>query len=99
MHVPGLQVVVPSNPADAKGLFKTAVRTPDPVLFFEYKRIYTMKGEVPDGDFTIPIGLADVKREGEDATIIAVGPMVEKSLQAAVALEDDGWDVEVVDPR
>ena len=95
MHVPGLQVVVPSNPADAKGLFKTAVRTPDPVLFFEYKRIYTMKGEVPDGDYTIPIGLADVKREGEDATIIAVGPMVEKSLQAAVALEDDGWDVEI----
>ncbi len=99
MHVPGLQVVVPSNPADAKGLFKTAVRAPDPVLFFEYKRIYTMKGEVPDEEYTIPIGLADVKREGEDATIIAVGPMVEKSLQAAVALEDDGWDVEVVDPR
>ena len=99
MHVPGLQVVVPSNPADAKGLFKTAIRTPDPVLFFEYKRIYTMKGEVPDEEYTIPIGLADVKREGEDATVIAVGPMVEKSLQAAVALEDDGWDVEVVDPR
>jgi len=58
-----------------------------------------MKGEVPDEEYTIPIGLADVKREGEDATIIAVGPMVEKSLQAAVALEDEGWDVEVVDPR
>ncbi|GIT53148.1 MAG: hypothetical protein Ct9H300mP16_03080 [Pseudomonadota bacterium] len=95
MHVPGLKVWCRQS-GDAKGLFKPAVRTPDPVLFFEYKRIYPMKGEVPDGDYTIPIGLADVKREGEDATIIAVGPMVEKSLQAAVALEDDGWDVEVV---
>ena len=82
MHVPGLQVVVPSNPADAKGLFKTAVRTPDPVLFFEYKRIYTMKGEVPDEEYTIPIGLADVKREGEDATIIAVGPVSYTHLRA-----------------
>ena len=64
MHVPGLQVVVPSTPADAKGLFKTAVRSPDPVMFFEYKRIYTSKGEVPEGDYTIPIGQAEVKREG-----------------------------------
>jgi len=99
MHVPGLQVVVPSTPADAKGLFKTAVRSPDPVMFFEYKRIYTSKGEVPEGDYTIPIGQADVKREGEDATVVAIGPMVQKSLEAAVLLEDDGYDIEVVDPR
>ena len=99
MHVPGLQVVVPSTPADAKGLFKTAVRSPDPVMFFEYKRIYTSKGEVPDGEYTIPIGQADIKREGEDATVVAIGPMVQKSLDAAVALEDDGYDIEVVDPR
>jgi len=99
MHVPGLQVVVPSTPADAKGLFKTAVRSPDPVMFFEYKRIYTSKGEVPEGDYTIPIGQADIKREGEDATVVAIGPMVQKSLEAAVLLEDDGYDIEVVDPR
>jgi pyruvate dehydrogenase E1 component beta subunit len=99
MHVPGLQVVVPSTPADAKGLFKTAIRSPDPVMFFEYKRIYTSKGEVPDGEHMVPIGLADIKREGEDATIVAVGPMVQKSLEAAITLEDDGYDVEVVDPR
>ena len=99
MHVPGLQVVVPSTPAAAKGLFKPAVRSPDPDMFFEYKRIYTSKGEVPDGDYTIPFGQADVKRQGEDATIVAIGPMVQKSLDAAVTLEDAGYDVEVVDPR
>ena len=99
MHVPGLQVVVPSTPGDAKGLLKTALRSPDPVLFFEYKRIYTSTGEVPEEDYTIPLGQADIKREGEDATIVAIGPMVQKSLEAAVLLEDDGYDVEVVDPR
>ncbi len=99
MHVPGLQVVVPSTPGDAKGLLKTAVRSPDPVLFFEYKRIYTSTGEVQEEDYTIPLGQADIKREGEDATIVAIGPMVQKSLEAAVLLEDDGYDVEVVDPR
>ena len=99
MHVPGLQVVVPSTPRDAKGLFKTAVRSPDPVLFFEYKRIYTAEGEVPDGECLIPFGEAEVKREGEDATVVAVGPMVGKALEASVILEDDGYDVEVVDPR
>ena len=67
-------------------------------MFFEYKRIYTSKGEVPDGEYTIPIGQADIKREGEDATVVAIGPMVQKSLDAAVALEDDGYDIEVVDP-
>lgn len=99
MHVPGVQVAVPSTPGDAKGLLKTAVRSPDPVLFFEYKRTYTWKGEVSEEDYTIPFGQADIKREGEDATIVAVGPMVQKSLEAAVLLEDEGYDMEVVDPR
>ena len=99
MHVPGLHVVVPSTPHDAKGLFKSAVRSPDPVLFFEYKRIYTFKGDVPEEDYTIPIGKADVKREGDDVTVVSIGPMVQKSIEAAVALEDDGYDVEIVDPR
>ena len=99
MHVPGLQVVVPSTPADVKGLFKTAVRSPDPVMFFEYKRIYTDEGEVPEGDYAIPFGQADIKRAGEDVTVVAIGPMVAKALDAGVRLEDDGWDIEVVDPR
>ena len=99
MHVPGLQVVVPSTPKDAKGLLKTAVRSPDPVLFFEYKRIYTAEGEVPDEEYLIPFGEAETKREGEDVTVVAVGPMVGKALEAGVILEDDGYDIEVVDPR
>ncbi|MCE2492271.1 MAG: alpha-ketoacid dehydrogenase subunit beta [Alphaproteobacteria bacterium] len=99
MHVPGLQVVVPSTPKDAKGLLKTAVRSPDPVLFFEYKRIYTAEGEVPDEEYLIPFGEAETKREGEDVTVVAVGPMVGKALKAGVILEDDGYDIEVVDPR
>jgi pyruvate dehydrogenase E1 component beta subunit len=99
MHVPGLQVIVPSTPGDAKGLLKSAIRSSDPVLFFEYKRIYTSRGEVPDGEYTIPFGQAKICREGEDATVVAIGPMVQKSLEAAVLLEDDGYDVEVVDAR
>jgi pyruvate/2-oxoglutarate/acetoin dehydrogenase E1 component len=99
MHVPGLQVVVPSTPRDAKGLMKTAVRSPDPVLFFEYNRLYTTEGEVPEEEYTIPIGKADIKRDGEDVTVIAVGTMVAKALDAGVRLEDDGYDIEVVDPR
>ena len=99
MHVPGLQVVVPSTPKDAKGLLKTAVRSPDPILFFEYKRIYTAEGEVPDEEYLIPFGEAETKREGEDVTVVAVGPMVGKALEAGVILEDDGYDIEIVDPR
>jgi pyruvate dehydrogenase E1 component beta subunit len=99
MHVPGLQVVVPSTPYDAKGLMKTALRGKDPVLFIEYKRLYTMEGEVPEGEYAIPFGQADVKREGKDVTIVASGPMVGKALEAANTLAQDGIEVEVIDPR
>ncbi|MEE8305185.1 MAG: alpha-ketoacid dehydrogenase subunit beta [Candidatus Tectomicrobia bacterium] len=99
MHVPGLQVVVPSTPYDAKGLMKTALRGKDPVLFFEYKRLYTVEGDVPEDDYTVPFGQADVKRQGNDVTIVATGPMVGKALEAANTLVQDNIDVEVVDTR
>jgi pyruvate dehydrogenase E1 component beta subunit len=99
VHVPGLQVVVPSTPYDAKGLMKTALRGKDPVLYIEYKRLYTTEGEVPEGDYTIPFGQADVKRQGKDVTIVATGPMVGKALEAAGGLAQEGIDVEVVDVR
>jgi pyruvate dehydrogenase E1 component beta subunit len=99
MHVPGLQVVVPSTPYDAKGLLKTALRGKDPVLFMEYKRLYANEGDVPDGDYTIPFGQADIKRQGSDVTIVATGAMVVKALEAADLLAAEGIDVEVVDTR
>jgi pyruvate/2-oxoglutarate/acetoin dehydrogenase E1 component len=99
MHVPGLQVVIPSTPYDAKGLMKTALRGKDPVIFIEYKRLYTAEGEVPESDYTIPFGQADVKRQGRDLTIVATGPMVSKALEAADTLSRDGIEVEVVDVR
>ncbi len=99
LHVPGLQVVVPSTAYDAKGLLKTALRGKDPVLFMEYKRLYTNESEVPDEDYAIPFGQADVKREGRDVTIVATGPMVPKALEAADLLAPEGIDVEVVDTR
>lgn len=98
-HVPGLQVVVPSTPYDAKGLMKSALRGKDPVLFIEYKRLYMNEGEVPEGDYTIPFGQADIKRVGSDVTIVATGPMVVKALEAADVLSQEGVEVEVVDPR
>jgi acetoin:2,6-dichlorophenolindophenol oxidoreductase subunit beta len=98
-HVPGLQVAVPSTAYDAKGLMKSALRGRDPVIFIEYKRLYTDEGEVPEGDYTIPFGQADVKRQGRDATIVATGPMVGKALEAAQTLSQEGIEVEVVDPR
>jgi acetoin:2,6-dichlorophenolindophenol oxidoreductase subunit beta len=98
-HVPGLQVAVPSTAYDAKGLMKSALRGRDPVMFIEYKRLYTDEGEVPEGDYTIPFGQADVKRQGRDATIVATGPMVGKALEAAQTLSQEGIEVEVVDPR
>jgi pyruvate dehydrogenase E1 component beta subunit len=99
MHVPGLYVAVPSTPYDAKGLLKSAVRGNNPVMFCEHKLLYPIEGEVPEEEYTIPFGLADVKREGEDATIVATLYMVHKALEAAKTLESEGISVEVVDPR
>jgi pyruvate dehydrogenase E1 component beta subunit len=98
-HVPGLKVCLPSTPADAKGLLKSAIRDDNPVVIFEDKMMYTVKGLVPDGEHIVPIGLADVKREGDDLTIIATSSMVQVALLAADELEGDGVSVEVVDPR
>ncbi len=99
-HFPGLKVVMPSTAADAKGLLKSAIRDDDPVIFMEQERMYGMKGEVPDDpDFTIPLGVADIKREGTDATIVARSLTVPLALKAAEELEKEGVSVEVVDPR
>ncbi|HEY8203970.1 MAG TPA: pyruvate dehydrogenase complex E1 component subunit beta [Pyrinomonadaceae bacterium] len=99
-YFPGLKVVMPSTPADAKGLLKSAIRDDDPVIFIEQERMYGMKGEVPEeDDFTIPLGVAEVKREGTDATIIARSLMVPAALKAAEELEKDGISCEVIDPR
>src|SRR5690349_21645654 len=99
-HVPGLKVALPSTPADAKGLWKSAIRDDNPVVVIEDKMDYTVKGEVPgDDDFTIPFGVVDVKREGEDVTVIATSSMVRVAEAAADLLVADGISVEVVDPR
>jgi len=100
-HQPGLHVVAPSTPYDAKGLLKSAIRSDDPVIFLEHKRTYRLvRGEVPDQEYTLPIGVADVKREGSDLTIITFGLMVHYSLEAAnMVAESDGIDVEIVDLR
>jgi 2-oxoisovalerate dehydrogenase E1 component beta subunit len=100
-HVPGLKVVVPATPYDAKGMLRAAVRDPDPVLFLEHKKTYRLiKGEVPDEDYEVPLGKADVKREGDDLTVIAYGLMLHYCLEAAAKLkESDDLNVEVVDVR
>lgn len=98
-HVPGLKVCMPATPADAKGLYKSAIRDDNPVIVFEDKMNFTTKGLVPDGDWTIPLGVADVKREGEDVTMIATSSMVYVALEAADELDSRGVSVEVVDPR
>lgn len=99
-YFPGLKVVMPSTPADAKGLLKSAIRDDDPVIFIEQERMYGIKGEVPeDEDFTIPLGVADIKREGTDATIVARSLMVPLALKAAEELAKDGLSCEVIDPR
>jgi pyruvate dehydrogenase E1 component beta subunit len=99
MHVPGLLVAAPSTPRDAKGLLKKAIRSDTPVIFCEHKLLYSIEGPVPDEDYTVPFGVADVKREGADVTIVATMFMVHKSLEAARTLEKEGISVEVVDPR
>jgi pyruvate/2-oxoglutarate/acetoin dehydrogenase E1 component len=98
-HVPGLKVVLPSTPYDAKGLLKTAIRDDNPVIFFEDKMMFRMKGPVPEEDYTIPFGVADVKREGDDITLVATSSMVQIALGAAKLLEEIGVSAEVVDPR
>jgi pyruvate dehydrogenase E1 component beta subunit len=98
-HVPGLKVVLPSTPYDAKGLLKTAIRDDNPVIFFEDKMMFRLKGPVPVEDYTIPFGVADIKREGEDITIVATSSMVQVALGAATLLEEIGISAEVVDPR
>jgi pyruvate dehydrogenase E1 component beta subunit len=99
MHLPGLKVVMPSTPYDAKGLLIQSIRDDNPVVFLEHKVLYAMEGEVPDGEYTIPLGLADVKREGSDVTVVATAKMVHTALGAAEKLAGDGISVEVVDPR
>ena len=99
MHVPGLQVAVPSTPYDAKGLLKTALRGDNPVFFCEHKLLYPVEGEVPDEEYTVPFGAAEVKRKGSHVTIVATMYMVHKALNAAQELENQGLDVEIIDPR
>ncbi|MCA0047182.1 alpha-ketoacid dehydrogenase subunit beta [Mesorhizobium sp. B283B1A] len=98
-HVPGLKVIQPATPYDAKGMLLAAVADPDPVMIFEHKLLYKMKGPVPEGYYTVPIGKADIRREGRDLTIVATSIMVQKALDAAAALEAEGIDVEIVDLR
>ena len=98
-HIPGLKVVLPSTPYDAKGLLKTAIRDDNPVVFFEDKMMYQLKGPVPEGDYTIPFGVADIKRIGTDITIVATSSMVQIALAAADILAQSGISAEIVDPR
>ncbi|HUX88962.1 MAG TPA: alpha-ketoacid dehydrogenase subunit beta [Chloroflexota bacterium] len=98
-HIPGIKVCVPSQPADAKGLLKTAIRDDNPVMFLEHKMLYATRGPVPEGEYTIPFGVADVKREGKDVTFIGIHTMVNRGLTAAEKLAAEGISVEVIDPR
>ena len=98
-HIPGLKVVMPATPADAKGLLKSAIRDEDPVIFIEHKLLYMTDGEVPEGDYLIPLGKADIKRAGTDVTLVAWSHMVLKSLQADEELATEGISVEVIDLR
>ena len=99
MHVPGLYVVFPATPADAKGLLKTAIRDPNPVIFLEHKKLYNVKGEVPDGEFLIPFGQARIACPGKDATVVATGYMAHLAVQVAAELAKQDLSVEVIDPR
>ncbi len=98
-HMPGIKTVVPSTPADAKGLLLSAIRDDDLVMFFENKLLYNMTGEVPEGDAGIPLGQADIKRPGGDVTVVAISRMVHQALDAAQELAAEGIEVEVIDPR
>jgi len=98
-HVPGLKVVAPATPHDAKGLLKSAIRDNNPVIFIEAQLLYGTKGEVGEGEYTLPLGQADVKREGTDVTVVAYSKMLLVALEAAEQLSREGVDVEVIDPR
>ena len=98
-NTPGLKVVVPSNPYDAKGLLKTAIRGDDPVIFMESEQMYGDKGEVPEGEYTIPLGVADIKREGKDVTIVSFGKIIKEAYKAADQLEQEGISCEIIDLR
>jgi len=99
VHIPGFRVVVPTTPADAKGLLKTALRCDDPVLFLEHKGVLTLRGPVPDGEHLVPFGQAAVRRSGKDLTIFAIAFMVHRALEAAEILAQEGIEAEVIDPR
>jgi pyruvate dehydrogenase E1 component beta subunit len=99
MNVPGLKIAIPATPYDAKGLLKSAIRGEDPVLFFEHKMLYAINGEVPEENYTVPFGEAAVRREGTDATVIAIGGVLPNTRAAADQLADQGISVEVIDPR
>ncbi len=98
-HIPGLKVVMPSTPADAKGLLKSAIRDDNPVIFLEDKMMYAQKGPIPEGDYTVPLGKAHIHRKGTDATVICTSSMLYPSLEAAERLSTEGIEVEVIDPR
>lgn len=99
VHTPGLEIAMPSTPYDAKGLLKTAIRNDNPVMFFEHKLLYPVEGPVPEEEYTVPFGVADVKRDGEDVTLVATLYMVHKALAVAERLSKQGIDLEVIDPR
>jgi len=99
IHTPGLKVVMPSTPYDAKGLLKSAIRDDNPVIFMAHKALSSLNGEVPDEEYTIPLGKADIKRQGEHVTIVATGKMVHTALAAAKKLAEEGIEAEVIDPR
>ena len=98
-NTPGLKVVIPSNPYDAKGLLKAAIRDDDPVIFMESEQMYGDKGEVPEGEYIIPIGVADIKREGSDVTLVSFGKIIKEAYKAAEQLEKEGISVEIIDLR
>ncbi|MCK4401834.1 alpha-ketoacid dehydrogenase subunit beta [bacterium] len=99
MHVPGLYLVMPSTPYDAKGLLKASIRDDNPVVFIEHKMLYGLKGEVPEDDYIIPLGVADIKKEGSDVTIVAYSRQLHVTMEAATELEKDNISAEVIDPR
>lgn len=98
-HIPGMKVIQPSNAYDAKGLLHAAIEDENPVMFYEHKLLYKTEMDVPETKYTLPLGKADIKQEGQDVTIVATGIMVEKALAAAALLEKEGISLEVVDPR